>query len=190
MKTFLTAIVLLVAAHPLCSIPSPAKASQAKSPCSESVLPASLQELVGAKFSGWRPKQLSDMDQDDQKFWTEGPHAKDCPGIAVGHFESADDLSYAILLVPKSKPDGGHKIVVFGKPSANVDYVGKLIVHAEGGTYSGLVVSKAEPGKYSSWDSTKAIQIKLDGVYVEWMEKGAQLFYWSNGRYRKLQVSD
>jgi hypothetical protein len=25
---------------------------------------------------------------------------------------------------------------------------------------------------------------------LEWIEKGAQLFYWSGGRFHKLQVSD
>jgi hypothetical protein len=130
------------------------------------------------------------MRADDQQLWLKAAHEKECPGIAIGHFETVDKLSYAILLVPKSEPSGGHKIVVITKGPTGDAYTWKLLDHAEGQTYSGLVISKAEPGKYSDWENTKSIQMKLDGIYVEWMEKGAQLYYWSGGRYHKLQVSD
>ena len=70
------------------------------------------------------------------------------------------------------------------------DYGWRLLDHAEGQTYSGLVISKAEPGRYKDWEGTKTIQIKLDALYVEWMEKGARVYYWYAGRYHKIQVSD
>jgi hypothetical protein len=130
------------------------------------------------------------MNADDQQLWLKGPNGKECPGIAIGHFDSADRLSYALLLVPQSNPSGGHKIVVFSKGATKDVYTWGLLDHAEGQTYSGLVISKAEPGKYDDSETTKSVQIKLDGLFVEWMEKGAQLYYWSGGRYHKLQVSD
>ena len=136
------------------------------------------------------PKQLSDMEADEQQLWLKGPNGKACPGITIGHFESAKELSYAFLLVPKSEPTGGYKIVVFSKGPTGDAYAWKLLDHADGETYSGLVISKADPGKYSDFEGTKSIQTKLDGVYVEWMEKGAVLYYWSAGRYHRLQVSD
>ena len=154
------------------------------------MLPAPINEQLRAKFPLWRPKQLSDMDNGDQQLWLKGPNGKQCPGIVIGHFENADDLSYAVLLVPQSNPRGGHKIVVFSKGPTKDVYSVRLLDHAEGQTYSGLVISKAEPGKYADWENTKSIQIKLDGLNVEWMEQGAQLYYWSNGRYHKLQTSD
>ena len=51
-------------------------------------------------------------------------------------------------------------------------------------------VPKATPGKYSDLENNKSIQLKLDGIQVEWMEKGAVLYFWSEGRYRKIVVSD
>ncbi len=108
----------------------------------------------------------------------------------MGHFETADEFSYAILLVPKSNPGGGHKVVVVSKGAPKSAYTWKLLDHAEGQTYSGLVISKATPGKYSDWENTKSIRLKLDGIQVEWMEKGAVLYFWSEGRYRKIRVSD
>jgi hypothetical protein len=190
MKTSLTTIVLLGIVGVLSVTSVPAPASQAPSLCTEPLLPTAVNELLKAKFPSWRPKQVSDMDADDQQLWLKGPHGKECPGIATGHFESAGSLSYALLLVPQSNPSGGHKIVVFSRDAAKDVYMWRLLDHAEGQTYSGLVISRAEPGKYEDWEGKKSIQIRLDGLYVEWMEKGAQLYYWSAGRYHTLQVSD
>lgn len=164
--------------------------AQVTSSCQETVVPPPIRELLKSKFSQWRPKQITDMDADDQQLWLTGSNGKDCPGIAIGHFESAKELSYAFLLVPKSEPTGGYKVVVFAKGPTGDAYAWKLLDHADGETYSGLVISKADPGKYSDFERTKSIQNKLDGVYVEWMEKGAVLYYWSAGRYHRLQVSD
>lgn len=158
--------------------------------CDDSALPTSVRDLLNAKFSEWRPKQVSDMNPDDQQLWLTAVHGKECPGIAIGHFESADELSYAILLVPKSNPSGGHKVVVVSKAAPKSAYTWKLLDHAEGQTYSGLVISKAAPGKYSDLENNKSIQLKLNGIQVEWMEKGAVLYFWSEGRYRKIVVSD
>jgi len=45
---------------------------------------------LNAKFSEWRPKQVSDADADDQQLWLTAVRGKECPGIAVGHFETAE----------------------------------------------------------------------------------------------------
>jgi len=163
-------------------------AAQVKS--EPSALHTQIQTLLRTSFPRWRPKQLSDMESDDQQLWLNGPNGKKSPGIAVGHFEAVDELSYAVLLVPKSDPSGGHKIVVVSRESKQAAYACKLLDHAEGQTYSGLVISKAGPGKYSDVQSRKSVQLGLDSVYVEWIEKGALIYYWSESRYRKLLVSD
>ena len=165
-------------------------AARGSSECSEAALPAPVSELLKAKFPQWRPKQVSDMEADDQQLWLKGQNGKECPGIAIGHFESVENLSYGLLLVPRSNPSGGHKIVVISKDAARGVFAWRLLDHAEGRTYSGLVISKVGPGKYEDWESPKVVEINLDGLYVEWMEKGAQLYYWRTGRYHKLQVSD
>jgi len=100
------------------------------------MLPGSVNELLKARFPKWRPKRLLDMDAGDQQLWLKGPNGKACPGIAIGHFENADELSYAVLLVPQSNPGGGHKIVVFGK-TKDV-YSVRLLDQAEGRPTLGL----------------------------------------------------
>ena len=183
-----TALIGIVSVLDLITVPM--SAAQGSSPCDVSALPIQISEVLKSKFAQWRPKRLSDMEADDRQLWSKGPNGKACPGIAIGHFESAKELSYAVLLVSQTEPTGGYKILVFSKGPSVDAYAWKLLDHADGETYSGLVISKAEPGKYSDFERTKSIQTKLDGVYVEWIEKGAVLYYWSTGRYRRLPVSD
>jgi hypothetical protein len=54
----------------------------------------------------------------------------------------------------------------------------------------GMVISRVEPGKYTDFESTRSVRIKLDAINVEWLEKEALLYYWSEGRYQTLQTSD
>jgi hypothetical protein len=179
---FIAALLGLVAANSLSAVQE-SKPEQA-------VLPTQARTLLAANFPRWRPKQLSDMDADDQQLWLNGPNGSQTPGISVGHFEAAGELSYAVLLVPKSDPSGGYKIVVFSKEPEKGTFMWKLLDHADGQAYSGLVISKAGPGKFSDLVDRKSVYLKLDGIYVEWMEKGAVLYYWSESRYQKLAVSD
>jgi hypothetical protein len=171
-------------------VPTQISPTQHATACDDSALPASVRDLLKAQFPEWRPKRVSDMDSEYQQLWLSSVHGEECPGIATGHFETVPELSYAILLVPKSNPSGGHKVVVASKGEPKSTYTWKLLDHAEGQTYSGLVISKAPPGKYSDWENTKSIRLKLDGITVEWMEKGAVLYFWSEGRYHKIQTSD
>ena len=185
------ALLALVATSLLSTAPrAPVVAAQELPKSGKAALAVPVDTLLKAKFPQWRPKQLSDMGADDQQLWSNGPNAKESPGIAMGHFEFPDELSYAVLLVRKSNPSGGYKLLVFSKGPTKDAFTWKLLDHAEGQTCSCLVISKTEPGKYSDWENKRSVQLKLDGIQVEWMEKGAQLYYWSESGYRTLQVSD
>jgi hypothetical protein len=189
MKIRLKRFVLLAAVSVLTAAWLLPLAARASADCSATVLPSAASELLKVKFPSWRPKQLSDLDPDDRQLWLKA-HDKQCPGVAVGHFENAEETGYAVLLVPGEKPTGGYKLVVLSTSKSGQGYTANILDQAEGETYSGLVMSVAGPGKFSDFESTKSVQLKLDSIYLEWIEKGAQLFYWSGGRYRKLQVSD
>ncbi len=86
---------------------------------------------------------MSDLEADDMKLWLE-THAKECHGIAVGHFEQPDRVAYETLLVPKSGHYGSYKIVVLSKVLDQ--YSLRLLDHADAENTnsddSGLIVSK------------------------------------------------
>src|SRR6266849_2608526 len=187
--TMCSRVHLLAAAVILALVP--VSSGQEHNGCRDASLPSQAQTLLDSKFLNWRPKHLSDLGADDQRLWMKA-HPKECPGIAVGHFEEPDRISYAVLLVPKSELAAGYKIVVLSKASTADAYALKVLDHADGGTYSssGLVISKATPRAYSDYEDAKSVRLRLDGVNVEWIEKGAVLYYWSRGRYRTIQPSD
>ena len=190
MRTIWLRIVFVCVVSLLCLEPRLTAAAQDSSPCDEGALPTGVTELLRKQFPEWRPKQVSDIDADNRQLWLDGPNGKACPGIAIGHFENAKNLSYAFLLVSRINPNGGHKILIVAKQLNKDLYASTLLDHAEEGTYSGLVISKARPGTYKDWEGKKSIQVRIDALYVEWIEKGAQLYYWLGNRYHKLQVSD
>ncbi|HUK30602.1 MAG TPA: hypothetical protein VLV89_05770 [Candidatus Acidoferrum sp.] len=161
--------------------------------CDGSDLPAPIQTLLKNKFPLMRPKQLMDMTVNGQQFWLK-THEKECPGIVIGDFESKDQLAYAVMLVSKAEPTGAYKLMVFSKGTKGDSYVSKQLNEVEGPvTYidsSGLVISKAPPGKYSDFLNTRSIQLSLDGIFLEWTTGSTDLFYFSAGKYLKLSVSE
>ena len=157
--------------------------------CQDDVLSSPAKQILDQRFSDWRPKHVSDLSAYDKKLWLE-THPRECPGIAVGHFEQADRVAYAILLVPKSGHTASYKIVVLSEVAG--EYAVRLLDHADGSTYSdsGLIISKEMHGTIPDFGDTKSVRLKLDAVNVEWLEKSSVLYYWSRGRYRSMQTSD
>lgn len=186
MKMALTTIVALFAISAASAQPSMAQTPAA---CGAVALPAPVNELLKSKFAGWRPERVADLEGDDQKLWLEA-HPKECPGIAIGHFESADNLSYAVLLVLTSAQSGGYQIIVFSKQPNADSYAVKVLDREEGKDYFAPVIYKLPPGRYAGFDDSESVLLKLDGVGVEWIEKSSLIYYWRAGRYHTIQTSD
>ena len=142
--------------------------------------------MLDQRFSDSRPKVLSDLRGYDKKLWLK-MRSKECPGIAVGHFESSDRLAYAVLLVPKAADKAGYKILVLSKLSR--EYAATLLDQSKG-TDESLVISKVPPGRYSEFGDEKSVRLRLDGVNVEWLEKSSTLYHWSKGKYQNIPTSD
>jgi hypothetical protein len=159
-----------------------------ESPCGKKALPASINQILDSTFTSWRPQRVTDLYEDDQKFWLDS-HSKECPGIASGHFESAESLSYAVLLVPTSEKQHGYRLIVFSASADASNYAWRSLESATGKDDFAPVIYKVLPGHHVGFDHTKSIRIKLDGIGVEWIEKSSYI-YWFEGHYRKLWTSD
>jgi hypothetical protein len=166
-------------------------AAQVHDPCQSVVLPVSAQSLIATKLPEWRTKQVSDLSSDDQQLWMKA-HPKECPGVASGHFETPDELSYALVLVPKSDASSSYKVIVLSKAASADAYSLRVLDHAEGRLQAGTgpVISRLRPGTYPDFERTKSVRMTLDSINVEWIESAAVVYYWSNGRYRTLQTED
>ncbi|HKD80730.1 MAG TPA: hypothetical protein VKH81_13610 [Candidatus Angelobacter sp.] len=133
---------------------------------------------------------MSDLISGDRALWAKA-HPKGCPGIAIGHFEQSNFLTYVVLMVPKPRPTHGFKILILKKLPSGNNYTGQVLDQSDGEySASGLVIAKAPPGKYSDFEGTAQVQVNLDAILVEWIEKASVLYYWENGKYRKVQTSD
>ena len=145
--------------------------------------------MLDEKYPDWRIKNVSDLVADDQTLWAKA-HPKDCPGVAIGRFEESDRVAYAVV-VPKAKIRDGYKVIILKESPSGGDYVARVLDKSNGEySGSGLVISKAPPGKYPDFYGTAEAQVKLDAIFVEWIEKAAVLYYWANGTYRRIQATD
>jgi hypothetical protein len=185
-------ILATVSLLPRTAAPAPplpmTPAAATEDPCSVANLPAGVQDLLKKDFPSMRPQQMSELSARDQKIWMQA-HAKECPGIAVGHFERKTSLSYAFLLVAASDPAGGYKFVVFTKIANGNTYSSKLLNEALTNIDSrGLTISRVPPGKYTNYQKTKTITATLDCILLQWLDAGTDLFYYSGGKYPRLNM--
>ena len=102
---------------------------------------------------------------------------------------SKNSVSYAILLVPGSSPNSGFKLLESSRGSGNL-YQLRVLDHIDKQDDQGMVISRVEAGKYSDFERTKSVTIKLDAINIEWIEKAAVLYYRTDGKYQTLQTSD
>ena len=91
--------------------------------------------------------------------------------------------------MPASRPDNGFKLLVASKHSGHL-YRFTVLDHNDKLGDQGMVISRVEPGKYTDFERTRSVRIKLDAINVEWLEKASVLYYWADDRYQTLQTSD
>lgn len=164
----------------------PAVAQSGK--CTIRDLPKDIADIVSSKYAGWRPEQISDLGSDDRELWVKA-HGDLCPGITRGHFDVANRVEYAVLIVKRGTKDGGYKLLIFRQRSSGSFNVHTL-THAKGVLGSGPVISRVPPGEYSDPETGKSVKTKLDSVLLEWIEAAARLYYWTGSKYQWLQVED
>ena len=179
---------LLVCAAILAVVP--VSSGQGKDTCRTSSLPSRAQVRLNRQYGDWRSKLVSDLGPEDKQLWLKA-HPRDCPGIAIGRFEKPDELVYAVLLVPKLQSSHGYRTIVLSKVATDDSHVARVLDQSDTqDSDSGMVISTAPRGSYSDFERTTSVQVKLDAVNVEWIEKAAVLYYWAHGKYRTLQTSD
>jgi len=158
-------------------------------PCDKVVLPKALERLLLEKFPTWRALRLSDLTPEHQQFWLQSEGKKNCPGIAIGYFETKEAKAYAFSLIPRDPKGHGHRIIVISQNTRG-RYQSRVVDRWNGPGTSELVIYPVPPGKYSDIYEEVSVQLTLEGLQMEEMEKGAVMFCWKNGQYQRLQISD
>ena len=120
--------------------------------------------------------------------WRRSLNRFDCPGIAMGHFERKSELSYAFSMKPRNPRQTGWRLVVISKTRQGA-YRGGVLGQTDE-RVPPYVIYAVPPEEYTDAFETESVKLRLDGLQVEQMEAGAMLFYWKEGQYRSLILSE
>src|SRR5258708_18221348 len=164
-----------------------ARANETPELCKPESLPSEIQNRLKEEYNSWKIQEPADLSQRAREAWEpEKPLA--CPGIAVGHFESAKILSYAVLLVPTGHADKGYRFFVFsqklGQPGYEVRVLDKL---DDKGAPNYYIQSTPISKFFSEASRRKFLAHTKDGILLTDSgenEYGVEVYFWSGGRYR------
>lgn len=165
----------------------PALGEEPGDPCRAN-LPEQVQAMLREGYGQWRIETKADLSDDHQRMWDK-THGLECPGLASGHFRSADSLSFAILLISKNPKVVGYRVLVADSDSQN-RYHAKLLERYDQPIPSDVVIYRVAPGKYFQPEGSGDISIDLDGIVFESMESGAFLYHWKDARYKRALISE
>lgn len=160
---------------------TPGARAQAK--CAQGELPQAVISLVARKFPGWRVAQLGDLMADDQDTWTSA-QGNVCPGFAAGNFDGSGKKSYAIVISRKRDKYYSEALVV---TTQGGDSFPLTVLSKQGQSVRLSVVSTVRPGTYESFTKERNLLVRYDGILYETLEAGAETYYWSGGKFLKVQ---
>jgi hypothetical protein len=171
-------------------LPAPAKLNEGPALCKVESLPTEVQRRLKEEFDSLRIQEPTDLSPRARERWeSEKPLA--CPGIAMGRFENAKTLSYAVLLVPKDHADTGYKFLVFS-PNAGQPSYELTAVDSGGRGAANFFIYRVQIGKFFDEQSKKKFRIHTsEGILlVDSAEKeyGAEVHFWSAGSYQHQPV--
>lgn len=165
----------------------PANANQGVTPCAVGSLPVDIQKQLKRDFSSWKIQNADDLSRRARERWaSEKPVT--CPGIAVGLFESGNVRSYAILLVPSARTDGGYKLVVFSQREKEPLYTPTVADTLEQNGASNYFIHATPISKFFNAPSKRRFRAyTTDGILLvdsAENEYEVDVYFWSGGTYR------
>jgi hypothetical protein len=162
-------------------------ASEGQNLCNVGSLPQDIQSRLKEEYGSWKVQEPADLSKHAHERW-ESEKPLGCPGIAMGHFESAKTLSYALLLVPTEHPDGGYRFLVFSPKPDQPTYEVRLVEKLDQNGASNYFIHRTPINKFFDEPSRKKFQAHtVDGILLvdsAENEYGVEVYFWSGGRYR------
>jgi hypothetical protein len=173
--------------------PKPTQTVGQPTPCNLGSLPLDIQTRLNGDFASWKIQEAAMLSEHARKTW-EGKEPAACPGIAVGLFQNAKVVSYAVLLVPVGHPDAGYRFVVFSRKTGQASYEATIIEKFDGHGASNYFMRKVLMGRFFNEDSKRKFQVQTpEGILmIDSAEKEyeADIYFWSNGRYRQEPIDE
>jgi hypothetical protein len=163
------------------------RANQSPRLCNVESLPADIQNRLKEEYDTWKIQEPTDLSQRAHERWeSEKPLA--CPGIAVGHFESAKRVSYAVLLVPTGHADGGYRFLVFSQKAGQPAYETRVVEKLDQNGAANYFIHRTPISKFFDEPSRKKFEAHtVDGILLvdsAENEYGVEVYFLSSGHYR------
>lgn len=159
--------------------------SASPSGCELSDLPAPILTHLKTKYTEWEVLKLDDLLPEDRKFYLDH-NPGGCPGFTSGEY-IAGRKSFAVLIISKKTKPLRVKLLVFVKGGERYNPTTLVDSEHEGPLPA---IFTRPPGSYQSWDREEEIKAEHAVIFFVRYEAWALMFYWQQGKWRMLQISD
>jgi hypothetical protein len=170
-----------------------AKAAEEPASCNPVSLPSDIQSRLKKDFGLWKIQESENLSENARKT-SAGRKPPACPGIAMGLFQDAKTSSYAVLLVPVSQPNAGYRFLVFSRKTGELSYEPTVIEQFDDHGSSNYFIRKVSISDFFDAESKKKFQVQategIEMIDSAENEYGAEIYFWSNGHFRREPVDD
>ncbi len=174
-------------------LPASAVAAEGPTPCNLGSLPSDIRNRLKSDFGPWKVQEPENLSEHARKTWA-GKKPPACPGIAVGLFQAVKTPSYALLLVPVDHPDAGYRFLVFSHKTGLSSYEATVVEQSDDHGASNYFIRKVLISKFFGEQATRKFQVQAtEGIVMTdsaAQEYEADIYFWSDGRYRQEPVDD
>jgi len=155
----------------------------------QNAIPDILALQIKSSYPACRLLQLSDSDKGLQEYLIGTPRGIN-PGYIAADFNGDTKEDYAVLLLCDDKNIPKILFTVF-MSSKNGSY-SCIDIHTWTGTLylKNLYLDIFTPGKIREHDSRRVIPIKNHSVLLVLFESASQVYYWKDGKFNNIQISD
>jgi hypothetical protein len=150
--------------------------------CRFDSFPPVIRRHLREEYGSWKVQEAADLSPRARERWqSEKPF--ECPGIAVGYFESAQTPSYALLLVPMRHADAGYRFVVFSQRPGQSDYEVRILDKLDESGAANYFLRGMPIGKFLDEASKKRFHAHTADVILLFdsakKEYEVDVYYWS-----------
>lgn len=147
------------------------------------LLPVDAKAELATAYEDWVILEHDHLYPHQQEIW--GPA---CPGLAAGEFDGSGEETYAVLIVRQVAQTKQAKLLLLEKTNATYTI---RVLREEEEVPSYPVVHREPPGIYRYfYDRQNTIDALHDVFVYEHLEATATVFYYKDGEYQQLLISD
>ena len=170
----------------------PARSQPNRASCKQEILPLDIRNQISTEFPSWRIQEPSDLNPIARGIWKDSARAGDCPGIAVGQFDSGAAPTYAVLLVSTNHPKTGNRFLIFARTASQSSHELRLVERDETAEAGNFFIRTIQLGEFfnQQWIEKLGSAAKAGILFLDAGEQEyeADVYYWAQGRYQHESV--